>query len=71
MPDAPVCWLKDGNPIALDNGACVESEGYIHKLLIPSVCSLDSGTYICDAKDDAISFTVTVEGKWKEKKILI
>ncbi|XP_070812890.1 obscurin-like protein 1 isoform X2 [Pituophis catenifer annectens] len=61
MPDAPVCWLKDGNPIALDNGACVESEGYIHKLLIPSVCSLDSGTYICDAKDDTISFTVTVE----------
>uniref|UniRef100_A0A670YQC2 Obscurin-like protein 1 n=1 Tax=Pseudonaja textilis TaxID=8673 RepID=A0A670YQC2_PSETE len=70
MPDVPVCWLKDGNPIALDNGACVQSEGYIHKLLIPSVCSLDSGTYICDARDDAISFTVAVEGKWKEKKHL-
>uniref|UniRef100_A0A8C6V4P7 Obscurin-like protein 1 n=1 Tax=Naja naja TaxID=35670 RepID=A0A8C6V4P7_NAJNA len=61
MRDVPVCWLKDGNPIALDNGACVQSEGYIHKLLIPSVCSLDSGTYICDARDDAISFTVAVE----------
>ncbi|XP_039210335.1 obscurin-like protein 1 isoform X5 [Crotalus tigris] len=61
MPDAPVCWLKDGNPIALDDGACVQSEGCIHKLSIPSIRSLDSGTYTCDARDDAISFTVTVE----------
>ncbi|KAM6460475.1 obscurin-like protein 1 isoform 5-T5 [Liasis olivaceus] len=60
-PDAPVCWLKEGNPIALDDGTCVQSEGCIHRLVIPSVCSLDSGTYTCDARDDAISFTVTVD----------
>ncbi|XP_070584632.1 obscurin-like protein 1 isoform X3 [Erythrolamprus reginae] len=61
MPDAPVGWLKDGNPIALHNGVCAKSEGYIHQLLIPSACPLDSGTYTCDARDDTISFTVTVK----------
>ncbi|XP_025027235.1 obscurin-like protein 1 isoform X6 [Python bivittatus] len=60
-PDAPVCWLKEGNPIALDDGACIQSEGCNHRLVIPSVCSSDSGTYTCNARDDAISFTVTVD----------
>ncbi|KAJ6665562.1 hypothetical protein lerEdw1_003405 [Lerista edwardsae] len=62
VPDAPTCWYKDGNPVTLDNGALVvQSEGCIRRLLIPSVCSLDSGTYKCDVGDDAISFTVTVD----------
>ncbi|XP_060117593.1 obscurin-like protein 1 [Heteronotia binoei] len=62
IPDATICWLKDRRPVASDDSAlAVQSEGNIHRLLIPSVCALDSGTYTCDAGDDAISFTVTVD----------
>ncbi|XP_048342589.1 obscurin-like protein 1 isoform X3 [Sphaerodactylus townsendi] len=62
IPDSAICWLKDGNTVASDDGALVvQSEGNIHRLLIPSVCSLDSGTYTCDTGDDAVNFTVTVD----------
>lgn len=68
VPDAPTCWYKDGNPVALDTGAlAVQSEECVRRLLIPSVSSLDSGTYTCDVGDDAVSFTVTVDGKWRKK----
>ncbi|XP_042302958.1 obscurin-like protein 1 isoform X3 [Sceloporus undulatus] len=61
-PDAPIFWFKEGNPVPLDDGALlVQSEGCIRRLLIPSVSSLDSGTYTCDAGDDSISFRVTVD----------
>lgn len=65
--DVPIFWFKDGNPVALDDGALVvQSEGCIHRLLIPSVCSLDSGVYTCSAgEEDAISFAVTVNGEWE------
>ncbi|KAJ7346024.1 hypothetical protein JRQ81_001974 [Phrynocephalus forsythii] len=62
VPDAPVFWFKEGNPVAMDDSALVvQSEGGIRRLLIPSVCSLDSGTYTCDAGDDAITFSVSVD----------
>ncbi|XP_062972899.1 obscurin-like protein 1 isoform X2 [Elgaria multicarinata webbii] len=62
VPDAPVFWFKEGNPVGLDDGALtVQSEGCIRRLLIPLVCSSDSGTYTCDAGSDAISFMVTVD----------
>ncbi|XP_054826058.1 obscurin-like protein 1 [Eublepharis macularius] len=61
VPDVSICWLKDGNPVALDDGTLVQSESNIRRLQIPSVCSLDSGIYTCDAGDDSISFTVTVD----------
>ncbi|XP_066467658.1 obscurin-like protein 1 isoform X2 [Tiliqua scincoides] len=62
VPDAPTCWYKDGNPVALDKGALVvQSEGCIRRLSVASVCNLDSGTYTCDVGDDAVSFTVTVD----------
>nr|XP_060628767.1 obscurin-like protein 1 [Anolis sagrei ordinatus] len=61
-PDAPTFWFKEGNPVSLDDGALlVQSEGCIRRLSIPSVSSLDSGTYTCDVGDDAITFRVTVD----------
>ncbi|KAL8182982.1 UNVERIFIED_CONTAM: hypothetical protein K2H54_010625 [Gekko kuhli] len=62
VPDATIRWLKDGNPLASEDSAlAVQSEGNIRRLLIPSACSLDAGTYTCDAGDDVVSFTVTVD----------
>uniref|UniRef100_A0ABM5F7Q2 Obscurin-like protein 1 isoform X2 n=1 Tax=Pogona vitticeps TaxID=103695 RepID=A0ABM5F7Q2_9SAUR len=62
VPDAPVFWFKEGTPVAVgDSALVVQSEGCIRRLLIPAVCSLDSGTYTCDAGDDAITFSVVVD----------
>nr|XP_020647781.1 obscurin-like protein 1 isoform X5 [Pogona vitticeps] len=62
VPDAPVFWFKEGTPVAVgDSALVVQTEGCIRRLLIPAVCSLDSGTYTCDAGDDAITFSVVVD----------
>ncbi|XP_005049591.1 PREDICTED: obscurin-like protein 1 [Ficedula albicollis] len=59
-PDAPVCWLKDGKAVPLDDVIAVQAEGCVRRLLLRSACPSDSGVYTCDAGDDAVSFVVTV-----------
>lgn len=64
VPEAPVFWFKEGNPVAMgDRALGAQSEGCIRRLWIPSVGSVDAGTYTCDAGDDAITFSVTVDGE--------
>lgn len=66
--DAPVQWLKDGDPVSLDNDhLTVQSEGCIRRLLIHSSCPLDSGVYTCDTSNDSTDFTVTVDGKRRQR----
>ncbi|XP_032067800.1 obscurin-like protein 1 [Thamnophis elegans] len=61
-PDASVQWLKDGDPVLMDeNSLIVKSEGCLRRLLINSACLLDSGTYTCCTADETVDFTVTVE----------
>ncbi|XP_062353995.1 obscurin-like protein 1 [Cinclus cinclus] len=59
-PDAPVCWLKDGKAVPLDDIIAVQAEGCVRRLLLRSACPSDTGVYTCDAADDAVSFVVTV-----------
>ncbi|XP_056352869.1 LOW QUALITY PROTEIN: obscurin-like protein 1 [Oenanthe melanoleuca] len=59
-PDAPVCWLKDGKAVPLDDIIAVQAEGCVRRLLLRSACPSDTGVYTCDAGDDAVSFVVTV-----------
>ncbi|XP_069717351.1 obscurin-like protein 1 isoform X2 [Phaenicophaeus curvirostris] len=59
-PDAPVCWLKDGEAVPLDDVIAVQAEGCVRRLLLRSAGLSDTGTYTCDARDDAVSFVVTV-----------
>nr|XP_031361324.1 obscurin-like protein 1 [Lonchura striata domestica] len=59
-PDAPVCWLKDGKAVPLDDVIAVQAEGCVRRLLLRSACPSDSAVYTCDAGDDAVSFVVTV-----------
>ncbi|XP_039553079.1 obscurin-like protein 1 isoform X1 [Passer montanus] len=59
-PDAPVCWLKDGRAVPLDDVIAVQAEGCVRRLLLRSACPSDTGVYTCDAGDDAVSFVVTV-----------
>ncbi|XP_032921119.1 obscurin-like protein 1 [Catharus ustulatus] len=59
-PDAPVCWLKDGKAVPLDDIIAMQAEGCVRRLLLRSACPSDTGVYTCDAGDDAVSFVVTV-----------
>ncbi|KAM6071117.1 obscurin-like protein 1 [Chlamydotis macqueenii] len=59
-PDAPVCWLKDGEAVVPTEVLVIHSEGCSRWLHIPTAAPSDSGTYTCDAGDDAVSFRVTV-----------
>ncbi|XP_059708905.1 obscurin-like protein 1 isoform X1 [Haemorhous mexicanus] len=59
-PDAPVCWLKDGKAVPLDDIIAVQAEGCVRRLLLRSACPSDTGVYTCDTGDDAVTFVVTV-----------
>ncbi|XP_009994582.1 PREDICTED: obscurin-like protein 1 [Chaetura pelagica] len=59
-PDAPVCWLKDGEAVPLDGVIAVQAEGCVRRLLLRSAAPSDTGTYTCNTGDDAVSFVVTV-----------
>ncbi|KAM6129576.1 obscurin-like protein 1 [Pterocles gutturalis] len=59
-PDAPVRWLKDGEAVPLDDVIAVQEEGCVRRLLLRSAGPSDTGTYTCDAGNDAVSFVVTV-----------
>lgn len=62
-PDAPVCWLKDGKALPLDDIIAVQAEGCVRRLLLRSACPSDTGVYTCDVGDDAVDFVVTVTGE--------
>ncbi|XP_065493477.1 obscurin-like protein 1 isoform X3 [Caloenas nicobarica] len=59
-PDTPVCWWKDGEAVPLDDIIAVQAEGCVRRLLLRSAGPSDTGTYTCDAGDDAMSFMVTI-----------
>ncbi|NWY59432.1 OBSL1 protein, partial [Chionis minor] len=61
--DAPVHWLKDGEAVVPTEVLAIRSEGCLRRLHIPAAALSDSGTYTCDAGDDAASFRVTVSGE--------
>ncbi|NXE07330.1 OBSL1 protein, partial [Lophotis ruficrista] len=62
-PDVPVCWLKDGEAVVPTEVLAIHSEGCLRRLHIPTAVPSNSGTYTCDAGDDAVSFRVTVSGE--------
>ncbi|XP_021255510.1 obscurin-like protein 1 [Numida meleagris] len=57
---APVCWMKDGEAVVPSETLGIQAEGCWRTLHIPMAVPSDSGTYTCDAGDDAVSFVVTV-----------
>ncbi|XP_053085446.1 obscurin-like protein 1a isoform X4 [Pangasianodon hypophthalmus] len=56
-----VRWYKDGSPIEENGHFCFEEEQAFRRLVILCAELEDSGEYLLDAKDDSISFHVTVE----------
>ncbi|KAM9235830.1 obscurin-like protein 1 [Leptosomus discolor] len=60
VPDAPVCWFKDGLEVDESDNLLLLAEGAWRCLLIPRSCAEDAGEYICESKDEAVSFDVKV-----------
>uniref|UniRef100_A0A671T4K2 Obscurin like cytoskeletal adaptor 1b n=1 Tax=Sinocyclocheilus anshuiensis TaxID=1608454 RepID=A0A671T4K2_9TELE len=62
-PNGVVSWLKDNEKIEGNEQFICEEEGTFRSLIVLSAELKDSGEYICDAQDDKVVFSVTVEAK--------
>ncbi|NWH68002.1 OBSL1 protein, partial [Geococcyx californianus] len=58
--DAPVRWFKDGLEADETDNLLLMAEGAWRILLIPRSSAEDTGEYICETKDEAVSFDVKV-----------
>uniref|UniRef100_A0A8D0EPK0 Obscurin like cytoskeletal adaptor 1 n=1 Tax=Strix occidentalis caurina TaxID=311401 RepID=A0A8D0EPK0_STROC len=62
--DAPVRWFKDGLEVDETDNLLLLAEGPWRCLVIPRSSAEDAGEYICESKDEAVSFDVKVSGWW-------
>ncbi|NXM46225.1 OBSL1 protein, partial [Gymnorhina tibicen] len=60
VPDAPVHWFKDGLEVDETDNLLLLVEGAWRCLFIPKSSAEDTGEYICETKDEAVSFDVKV-----------
>ncbi|KAM7017271.1 obscurin-like protein 1 [Passerculus sandwichensis] len=60
VPDAPVHWFKDGLEVDETDNLQLLVEGAWRCLFIPRSSAEDAGEYICETKDEAVSFDVKV-----------
>uniref|UniRef100_A0A8D0KRT1 Obscurin-like protein 1 n=1 Tax=Strix occidentalis caurina TaxID=311401 RepID=A0A8D0KRT1_STROC len=60
--DAPVRWFKDGLEVDETDNLLLLAEGPWRCLVIPRSSAEDAGEYICESKDEAVSFDVKVSG---------
>ncbi|NXB74593.1 OBSL1 protein, partial [Donacobius atricapilla] len=60
VPDALVHWFKDGLEVDKTDNLLLLVEGAWRCLFIPKSSAEDAGEYICETKDEAVSFDVKV-----------
>lgn len=63
LPDAPVRWFKDGLEVDETHNLLLQAEGAKRLLIILQASAEDAGEYICETKDEAVSFDVSVAGE--------
>lgn len=57
-----VVWYKDNETIVESERVSCEAEGAFRTLVILNAEITDAGEFICNAKDDKVQFSVTVQG---------
>ncbi|XP_072197962.1 obscurin-like protein 1 [Excalfactoria chinensis] len=60
VPDAAVRWFKDGLEVDETDNLQLLADGAWRCLLIPRSSAEDTGEYICESKDESVSFDVKV-----------
>ncbi|NXG27921.1 OBSL1 protein, partial [Dromaius novaehollandiae] len=60
VPDAPVRWFKDGLEVDESDNLLLLAEGAQRCLVIRKASVKDAGEYICESRDEAVSFDVQV-----------
>ncbi|XP_013918136.1 PREDICTED: obscurin-like protein 1 [Thamnophis sirtalis] len=60
IPDAPVRWFKDGLEVDETHNLLLHAEGAERCLMILRTSVEDAGEYICETKDESVSFDVMV-----------
>lgn len=63
IPEAPVRWFKDGLEVDETPNLLLQMEGAQRHLVILQASDEDAGEYICETKDESVSFDVMVSGK--------
>lgn len=63
VADAPVRWFKDGLEVDETDDLLLMAEGTRRCLVLPRAGTEDAGEYICETRDESVSFDVRVSGK--------
>lgn len=63
IPNAPVRWFKDGLEVDETNNLLLQMEGAERRLVVLQAGAEDAGEYICETKDESVSFDVRVSGE--------
>lgn len=60
--DAPVKWMKDGNPITASKNVVIKADGKKRILILKKALKKDIGQYTCDCGTDQTSAKLDIEG---------
>ncbi|CAM4532706.1 unnamed protein product [Lepidochelys kempii] len=58
--DAQVCWFKDGLEVDETENLLLRAEGAQRWLIVPQARAEDAGEYICETRDESVSFDIRV-----------
>uniref|UniRef100_A0A8C0HC99 Ig-like domain-containing protein n=1 Tax=Chelonoidis abingdonii TaxID=106734 RepID=A0A8C0HC99_CHEAB len=61
--DAQVCWFKDGLEVDETENLLLQAEGPQRWLIVLQAQAEDAGEYICETKDESVSFDIRVSGE--------
>uniref|UniRef100_A0A8C3XTB7 Obscurin-like protein 1 n=1 Tax=Chelydra serpentina TaxID=8475 RepID=A0A8C3XTB7_CHESE len=65
-PDAQVCWFKDGLEVDETENLLLRAEGAQRWLIVPQARAEDAGEYICETRDESVSFDIRVSGEGQQ-----
>uniref|UniRef100_A0A5F8H2L6 Obscurin-like protein 1 n=1 Tax=Monodelphis domestica TaxID=13616 RepID=A0A5F8H2L6_MONDO len=63
---ARVCWYKDGLEVEASEDLKLGAEGPIRTLTLPQARPQDAGEYVCETRDEAVSFDIRLAGQLRQ-----